>query len=161
MGKTLEEIVEGPILLTWEMPAWKRQTFGALPFLIAAVVIAVSVMLTFRYKSTGYLRIMAIALPFAYWLVGANWLLKPFWHAATMLEVTADGIRVMTATRVRMIVPWADARVMRRGTYGFAVLSNSPRSVYLPIPPDVRDKLIAILRETSNARIVGFGPEES
>jgi hypothetical protein len=31
----------------------------------------------------------------------------------------------------------------------------------MALPPDVRERLIAILRETSNARIVGFGPEGS
>ena len=159
MEKTLDEIVEGPVLLTWEMPAWKKKLFHSLPFAILAVLLLVNVFVVWPLYDRVYARAIGAFLLFGYAFLGMKWLMLPLWRSSAHLDVTTNGIRVKTVIDVRFVVPWTNVRVLRRGIWGFMVLSDPPGSIYLPIPPEVRDRLIAVLRETSNARIVGFGPE--
>ena len=157
MENAPRETAEEPVLLSWEMPERRRRLFHAIPFVELALILVVFTVAVWRWSHIGL--VVAALLVLYTFFVGRPWVMRPFWFAAALVQATASGVRIATTTGGKFSVPWADLRSLRRGAYGFALLSTPTMGIYLPIPPDVRDKLIALLREASNARIVGFDSE--
>ena len=161
MENTSRETAEEPVLLSWEMPERMRKLFHTISFMEQALILGVLGVVVWKSHDWPNISLAVTILLILYTsFAGRPRVMRPFWMAATLVQATTSGVRIMTVTTVEFSVPWTDVRALKRGPYGFTVLSTPSVDIHLPIPPEVRDKLIAILRETSNARIVGFGPEE-
>ncbi len=84
----------------------------------------------------------------------------PLWFErrfGVFLACTNTGMEITTARGRHVSIPWADIRAFRRGILGFAVLVSDPRRVlWFFLPERVLNKLLAVLREASDARIIGF-----
>jgi hypothetical protein len=156
--KNASKQTDEPVLLSWEMPAGRRWLYRAVACLGGIVYPISLIALILVLPSAGWYIVPAGVL----WLLLApSYLLRPFAFTASRLRVSAQGITYRLVTFGGAFQRWSGVKCLKRGPYGFAVLSAdaSPVGLFLHIPPDVRDKLIAILRETSNARIVGFDLE--
>lgn len=158
LENTSKETTEEPILLSWELGAGKRRLYRIIAY-TALVLQPLGILALFLIHGWWW-----NILVFFLWFIGLPALmLAPFGRAAVRLSVTASGIRACLAFGNADSTRWTGVQSLKSGLYGFAVLRSDAFfvPVYLPIPPDIRARLIAILRETSNARIVGFGPEGS
>lgn len=84
----------------------------------------------------------------------------PLWFErrfVVFLACTNAGLEITTARGRQVSIPWAGIRAFRRGILGFAVLVSDPRRVlWFFLPERILNKLLAILREASDARITGF-----
>ncbi len=158
MENTPKETPDEPVLLRWEMPVGRRWLYRLTPPIATAVLFfaywAISTQLSPRMHAWFF---WVVFLPL---LCGHQWLMYPLWFASARIDCTATDLRTATVFGHRFRMQWAGIRVLRRGMYGFAVIPQGWRAaIYLPVPPHVLDKLIAILREASNARIIGFDSE--
>jgi len=152
LENTPREIAEEPVLLTWELDSRRRWLF-----ILASVVWVVVVILLSSALPVHHLRPpVAVGL-----FVLTSSLVVPLVRAGWELKCKASAVTVRDAMGLQSTLSWNEISRLRPGRYGFTVLEwkSAVGRAYLPIPPDVRDKLIAILRETSNARIIGFDSE--
>ncbi len=170
MENVLSETTEEPVLLSWEMPAEERtfsrklaQRISVVFFAIIFVVALIGSLMedmTWKVHVTVWLVVATIAIPLIPWLI--RLVLQS--SSVVSLDCTSSGILVTMPDWEKRHVAWHEIKVLAKYGKGFTMLRYgrlARQRLYLPIPSDVRDKLIAILRETSNARIVGFGTEES
>ena len=148
MKDPTQENAELPILLSWRMPVWKR------PLLIAlAIVIGVAAKLAYGANSCGVYRLSVIALLFSA-IALLVWFTK---HTVKGFECLSPGMNVEDLSNRVMGIPWDEVRRFRRLSARFAVLSlRKGWYIFLGLPKPVLEQLIAVLRETSNARIIGF-----
>ena len=159
MENTPKETPDEPVLLRWEMPVGRRWLFVVISLAEAALMLLLWSVVQERLPDGILIRLASIGAVVTLFSL----FVPPFLHSSAKLGCKESGLSIKSVIGLRYTVPWSAIRTLRPDWYGLVVLEwkGNPSRLYLPIPPDVRDNLIAILRETSNARIIGFEPEES
>lgn len=75
------------------------------------------------------------------------------------IACTTEGIELKTVYGFNRHIPWSSIKVFGRSWAGFTkieIAGEYSDEYYLLMPDEIRDKLISLLRETSNAYIIGF-----
>lgn len=160
-----------PVLLRWEMPAARRKLIaGFFWLLLAGLLLSLAAFAVYAVLSVTsgdpYLdRVLPLsaALNLAMLLAWVLFIL-PVFAGAYGIKCTNAGVTLSMFVTGRRSLRCDEISVLRQGRLGHTILRYGDRGrsyAYLNIPPDVRDRLIAILRETSDARIIGFDSEAS
>ncbi|MCX6376028.1 MAG: hypothetical protein NTU88_08380 [Armatimonadetes bacterium] len=148
MNAPTQENAELPVLLGYRMPVWKQLLLIAL-----ALIIGVAAKLAYDPNSCGVYRLSVIVLLFSA-IALLVWFTK---HTVRGFECLSPGMNVEDLSGRVMGIPWDEVRRFRRLSAPFAVLSlRKGWYIFLGLPRPVLDQLISILREASNAQIIGF-----
>ncbi len=166
MENALRETADEPVLLSWEMPATGRRLLAGLFWSFLAAFLLVNGGLTY-YAADGdpaHERVFAlISVPLNLFMLLVFFaFFWPVLKGASGVTCTNSVIRLSMLVTGRRHLRWDELAALRKGRLGHDILQygeHGRRRAYLFIPPDVREKLIAILREASDARIVGFDSE--
>jgi hypothetical protein len=148
MNDITQENAELPVLLGYRMPVWKQLSLIAL-----ALIIGVAAKLAYVADSSGVYRLSVIVLLFSA-IVLLVWFAK---HAVKGFECLRPGMNVEDLSNKVLGIPWDEVRRFRRLSARLTVLSlRKGWYIFLGLPKPVLDQLIALLREASDARIIGF-----
>ena len=148
MNAPTQENAELPVLLGYRMPVWKQ-----LLLIVLALIIGVAARLTYGPNSGGVYRLSVIVFLFSA-IALLVWFAK---HTVKGFECLSPGMNVQDLSNRVMGIPWDEVRRFRRLSARLAVLSlRKGWYIFLGLPKPVLDQLIALLREASNARIIGF-----
>ncbi|MHB0999498.1 MAG: hypothetical protein ACYC27_09650 [Armatimonadota bacterium] len=153
-----------PILLSYRVPEQTRvllmvsmvAAFGILIAIYVKVVVDINIGI-----STVHLAIemSAAVLLFLFILLMLTGVIPKI---AGQIDATAAGINITSiiGRSVYSVIEWSEIRQIRRYPVGIALLKsdNSPDALLL-LPKPVIDSLLSMLREASNARIIGFTRE--
>lgn len=159
LENTPRETAEEPVLLRWDLPAEKRSICKLYPFQAVFWLLWVGYQLCYnRPASRAGDAALIVGVVF---LALSIFAIRQVLLSGVGMACSRSGVEVTLSFGRPRHLRWAEIKMFKRWIFGSTVLcfDSSPYSFYLRIPPEVRDKLIAILRETSNARIIGFGPE--
>lgn len=166
MEKTSGETTEGPVLLSWQFPALMR-TVAKLVFCLIFVPSILAVGVLGIYNATGDPVGERLFHRFYLWaslalVISAVVCSKLLCFGSVGIECRNSGITITSLFARPRRMRWNEVVRLSKNRAGHIVLQYGDRvldDVRLPFPPDVRDKLIAILREKSDARIIGFDSE--
>lgn len=163
-----------PVLLSWQMPRWRRRW---LFFGVACVLVAVGVGIlvgfgeSFGYHRSPWADAIGLALSLAPTSIG----LKLLYSMVARFECLARYICLTDCRPKQTVLSWEDVVALKRlrgsiiGIDTIRPLTSrsgmdpqdgrrrlTERRYLVGLPKPVLDQLIAILREASNARIIGF-----
>ena len=143
---------EEPILLSYTCPRWVWRYFLFVAFWIVGIAGVALVWcafgpcqdLLFGAVALGFATALGFGLLFARCVVFA-------------FNCTHFDIEVTTMLGRRETIRWAEVRSFRRYTEDALLRSNNhPMLSFQCVPRETTDRLAAILRESSDARIIGF-----
>jgi hypothetical protein len=145
------------VLLSWQMPILRRASYiiMACSITVVLVVAAYAAAGGARYPLDRWLPVIFVAIA-AIGLGGH--VFGPFLYAAADMRCTQSGLDLEPVLSKPVRVPWSNVKALKRTFAGHKILlfDLSPGFMYLRVPPSVLNQLIALLREASNARIIGF-----
>lgn len=152
MNDRTQENAESPVLLSYRCPRWVR---GYFLFTALGIVCCSGAALVWSALSSCQdLVLGAAALVFAAVLGFGLMFIRCVVFA---FNCTRFDIEVTTMLGRRENIRWAEVRSFKRYTEDALLRSNNhPMLSFQYIPQKDIDALAAILRETSDARIVGF-----
>lgn len=143
---------ESASLLTYRMPLWRRAGLYLLSILLAggmATILIVIVMLA-RTRHIVLLITLDVILAFA-----TVWAVRQLLKSVVALRASADCLEITMISGAQKLVAWPDIRKLRHLTKGVLVLYTADEWFFLVQLPDrILAGLVAILRETSDARIM-------
>lgn len=149
------------VLLSWQMPRMRRILFWAIPLGIVLIIMVAVAILTAKFLSVFWIRFLVLWIPFVaygflYWLV-----YRPCFLAVKDIRVTGSGVNARLLTGKIHPLPWEKIQALKHTRLGFTVLAVNiaPDTLYLYLPKPVVEQLISVIRESSDARIVGFDQE--
>ena len=147
------EETEEPILLTWRMPSVAFAAKKA--FSVLMVCLPILWVLVFGLRIAAHAWEAALMGLVA---VGCSAVFYSIYSRVVQeFSIVTAELRVTLFSGRRETVGWQDISTLRQGQSFAGILkAHNHRPIWFDVPRDVMGKLVAILRETSNARIIGF-----
>jgi hypothetical protein len=153
-GHPLDNSIES-VLLSWRMPVWTRRLFLLLPVAIVIPLVILVPDISSALSSTMpyWLFCIVVFLPMAVG-VSAHFVC---WSTAAEIIGTSAGIQIQPIRGRKISCGWHEVKSLQRSRLlGAIIVLGLSSFVFLRIPDEFMARLIAILREASNARIIGF-----
>jgi len=150
-----------PVIFRYRHPYDRRWVWALVVFALAVTIANVWIfvvqpylrqIILFNWVGLGLAVVSSAVL-----IIALLWFEKRFGRELLVME---DGLEIAPARGKPSKIPWAGVRMLRRGIPGFVVLKTDERKFYLSVPGIVLTRLVAILREASDARIIGFDHQE-
>lgn len=150
-----------PVIFRYRHPYDRRWVWALVVFALAVTIANVWIFIVRPYLRQialfNWVGLVLAVLSSAVLIIVLLWFEKRFGRE---LLVTEDGLEIAPARGKPSKIPWAGIRLLKRGIPGFVVLKTDESKFYLSVPVVVLMRLIAILREASDARIIGFDSQE-
>ncbi len=147
--KKQKRSTEQPIL-TWRMPAGQRVAIALVSTAVAALL-AMAVLNLCKDLFYGFGLVLGIVVALV--------VLRPSIRTIAGFDCTGTGLRVTRIDPSKIVqAPWGSILRLKRLAGPLVLLSvRGGWLLFFALPKPVLSQLIGILRETSNARIEGFG----
>lgn len=154
MDDATQENAQSAVLLSWRMPIWKRVPVTLVYFSTWVLFVwAFTMAIPFGCGHTfrGSMCVLPLALLFMVALALSS-------RVVVALEMRSEGIAAEVWAGFRVArADWADVRTLvRRPAWLVSLRTKGYGCFLLGLPEPVLARLVSILRETSNARIIGF-----
>lgn len=161
MENTPRETNKEPVLLSWELDPKLRRLYRRAAYvnlLMYTTLLPAPILILVH---APYMASLLLGMLFAYWSFRDR---RSALLRVVRLTCTSQRLQAVRVLGSTVSVPYSQVKSLRQGPiWGSAILSSPAlrADLYLELRLDIRDKLIAILREASNARIIGFDSEAS
>lgn len=149
-----------PILLSWEMPVVRRLLYLCSFLGVVLLFYAIHTALLEFVRTPASRLLVGIAIGGLLGIAAALFGV-PVLYLARKIICTASTLTIRTVLGFRYSMPWTTVTRVKAGRLGLVALKSECSSawLFLSVPPDILASLLSLLRETSNARIIGFDSE--
>lgn len=140
-------------LLSWRMPS--LALVAKKSFSVMMVCLPIVWVLAFGLRIANHVWEVALMGLFA--IIFSAVFYSIYSRVVQEFSIVTSVVRVTLFSGREETVGWQDISILREGqSFAASLKAENHRLIWFDVPRDVKGKLVAILREASNAQIVGF-----